>query len=243
LAEIGLKKSGLLEKISEFTKLKNFSGQSLKNLLLKAQFINGKMFVDPFDVKLNDYKANIAGSIGFDGSLDYFLKLDVPKNQIANELSQKLDAITGGAQSQAQTVQVNLRISGTYTAPQFKLEKGGTAETIKQEIAQKIAQEKEVAKEIAKETAKDIAKDAFNQLLSGKTKSDSTSVGDSTRKTNSVIQNVGETAKDKVKDAANKLFNRFGFGKKKPVVSGDTDNGAKTDTVRKEEVKADTVKE
>nr|MCU0391289.1 AsmA family protein [Thermoflexibacter sp.] len=150
LAEIGLKKSGLLEKISQFTKLKDFSGQNLKNLLLKAQFINGKMFVEPFDVKLSDYKANIAGSIGFDGSLDYFLKLDVPKNQIANELSQKLDAITGGVQSQAQTVQVNLRISGTYTAPQFKLEKGGTAETIKQEIAQKIAQEKEVAKEIAK---------------------------------------------------------------------------------------------
>jgi hypothetical protein len=111
-----------------------------------------------------------------------------------------------------------------------------------------IAQEKEVAKEIAKETAKDIAKDALNQLLGGKTKSDSTSVGDSTRKTNSVIQNVGETAKDKVKDAANKLFNRFGFGKKKQEVVGEnTNNGTKTepqpDTVRKEEVKADSVKE
>lgn len=233
IAELGLKQSGILDKISEFTKLKNFSGQNLKNLLLKAQFINGKMFIDPFDVKLNDYKANIAGSIGFDGSLDYFLKLDVPKNQIANELSQKLDAITGGAQSQSQTVQVNLRISGTYSKPQFKLEKGGTAETIKQEIAQKIAQEKEVAKEIAKETAKDIAKDALKQLLSGN-KSDSTSVGDSTRKTNSIIQGIGETSKDKVKDAANKLLNRFGFGKKKTE--------PQPDTVRKEEVKPDSTK-
>lgn len=234
IAELGLKQSGILDKISEFTKLTNLSGQNLKNLLLKAQFINGKMFIDPFDIKLSDYKANIAGSIGFDGSLDYFLKLDVPKNQIANELSQKLDAITGGAQSQSQTVQVNLRISGTYTKPQFKLEKGGTAETIKQEIAQKIAQEKEVAKEIAKETAKDIAKDALKQLLSGN-KSDSTSVGDSTKKTNSIIGGIGETSKDKVKDAANKLLNRFGFGKKKEEV--------KPDTVKKVEVKADTVKD
>lgn len=240
IAELGLKQSGILDKISEFTKLKNFSGQNLKDILLKAQFINGKMFIDPFDIKLNDYKANIAGSIGFDGSLDYFLKLDVPKNQIANELSQKLDAITGGAQSQSQTVQVNLRISGTYTKPQFKLEKGGTAETIKQEIAQKIAQEKEVAKEIAKETAKDIAKDAFNQLLKGN-RSDSTSVGDSTKKTNSIIGGIGETSKDKVKDAANKLLNRFGFGKKK-VVSEDTNNGSKADSVKKVEVKVDSVK-
>jgi hypothetical protein len=231
IAELGLKPSGLLDKISQFTKLKNFSGD-LKNLLLKAQFVNGKMFVDPFDVKLNDYKANIAGSIGFDGAIDYFLKLDVPKNQMAAELSQKLDAITGGAQSQSQTVQVNLRISGTYTSPQFKLEKGGTAEAIKQEIAQKIAQEKEVAKEIAKETVKDIAKDAFNQFLGNK--SDSTSVGDSTKKSGTVLQNVGETAKDKAKDAANKLLNRFGFGKKKEDV--------KPDTVKKVGVKADSVK-
>ncbi len=221
VAELGLKQSGLLEKISQFTKLNNFAGQ-VRDLLLKAQFVNGKMFVDPFDIKLNDYKANIAGSIGFDGSIDYFLKLDVPKNQIATELSQRLDAITGGTQSQSQTVQVNLRISGTYTNPQFRLEQGGTAEAIKQEIAQKIAQEKEVAKEVARETAKDIAKDAFNQLLTGGNKNDSTAVSDSTKRSGTVLQNIGETSKDKVREATNKLLNRFGIGRKKEEVKADS---------------------
>ncbi len=221
VVELGLKQAGLLEKISQFTKLNNLAGQ-VKDLLLKAQFVNGKMFVDPFDIKLNDYKANIAGSIGFDGSIDYFLKLDVPKNQIATELSQRLDAITGGTQSQSQTVQVNLRISGTYTNPQFKLEQGGTAEAIKQEIAQKIAQEKEVAKEVARETAKDIAKDAFNQLLTGGNKNDSTTVSDTAKRSGTVLQNIGETSKDKVREATNKLLNRFGIGKKKEEVKADS---------------------
>ncbi len=216
ILEAGLKKLEILEQISNFTgvaNLKNVSGLQLKNFNFKADLVNGKLFVAPTDLKLGGYAANIAGSASIDGAIDYLLKLTVPKNQLADRLSQELDAYLGGKQSANPNVELTLSLGGFFLKPVVKLVKGGTEAAIRQEIAARVAEEKEAAKEIAKETAKSLVTDFLKDKL--RPKNDSTSAALDTAGGTKPIPKPQE----RIKDAANKFLDRF---KKRTVPARDT---------------------
>ncbi len=147
--------------------------------------------------------------MGVDGAIDYVLKLTVPKNQLANRLSQELDAYLGGKQSANPNVELNLSLGGFFNKPVVKLLKGGTEAAIRQEIANRVAEEKQAAKEIAKETAKTVVTDFLKDKLRPKTDS-TTAVTDSTR------AQPTPKPQERLKDAANKFLDRF---KKRPAPS------------------------
>jgi AsmA-like C-terminal region len=205
ILEAGLKKLEILDQISNFTgvaNLKNPSGLRLNDFKFKADMVNGKLFIAPTDLRLGGYAANIAGSVSVDGAIDYILKLTVPKNQLANRLSQELDAYLGGKQSANPNVELNLSLGGFFNRPVVKLLKGGTEAAIRQEIANRVAEEKQAAKEIAKETAKTVVTDFLKDKLRPKTDS-TTATTDSTR------AQPTPKPQERLKDAANKFLDRF----------------------------------
>lgn len=75
-----------LDKISEVTKLKNFNNQTINNLKTKFSFENGKVAVTPFDVVLGGIKTNVAGTTSLDQSINYDLKMIIPKDKIPAEM-------------------------------------------------------------------------------------------------------------------------------------------------------------
>src|SRR5690606_6377959 len=73
VAEAALKDSKILEGITSLTKLKDANTLQLKNIAIPIAITNGVMEVQPFDVRLWDYQANVRGSAGFDGSINYLI--------------------------------------------------------------------------------------------------------------------------------------------------------------------------
>lgn len=71
-----------MEKMGEALNMSKLSSQTLKDIKTKFQFSDGKVTVKPFDVQMGKIKTNISGFTGFDQSIDYDIKMMIPKEEI-----------------------------------------------------------------------------------------------------------------------------------------------------------------
>ncbi len=83
---IVVKGMDVFKRISDKTKLKGFSSQTLKNFYTKFKVKDGKLELTPFDIKLGDYSTNVSGHSTLEKSVDYLLKMDIRKDQIPAEM-------------------------------------------------------------------------------------------------------------------------------------------------------------
>jgi hypothetical protein len=75
-----------LEELAATLKKESYAKQTLKDVYLKFKLTDGKLSVAPFDVKLGKMNANIAGYTSLDQSINYDIKLLVPKEEIPAEM-------------------------------------------------------------------------------------------------------------------------------------------------------------
>ncbi|HWB62662.1 MAG TPA: AsmA-like C-terminal region-containing protein, partial [Chitinophagales bacterium] len=69
----------MLAEITRVAKIPALQNLEVKNAWTVIKFKGGRVYVDPTDFKLsNGFNLNVSGSNGFDQSLDYDLRLDVP---------------------------------------------------------------------------------------------------------------------------------------------------------------------
>ena len=118
----------VLTKITEVTKIKSLDNLAITNASTIIKFNNGKVNVEPTDIKLGDgYKMNIQGSNGFDESIDYDVRMDVPTKNLgpASDLINKIPKIPGVNLKAPETISVTLKIGGTVTKPTVTISKVG----------------------------------------------------------------------------------------------------------------------
>lgn len=167
-----LKGNTMLNKLADVTKNEALKNPTLKNALIQAEIKNGRVNVKPFDLKAGNLVANIGGSQGMDGTLDYVMKMDVPAGQLANAASSLLGNLAGNALSGTQTVTLNFKIGGTSKDPKIvptgaSLNGGGKSspatqvkEAVKQQVEQKVDEVKKQAEEKARAEAERLKKEA-----------------------------------------------------------------------------------
>jgi hypothetical protein len=191
IAQAAIKDSKLVSGITSLTKLDDTNEVTLKDVLMTATIDGGRLNVKPFDAKVGNYKANVAGSTGADGSIDYNVKMDVPAGKLGTQFNGLVAKYTGGKNDPNSTIPLTINIGQTYNNPSFSLV---------------TAEQKEQVKEAVKETAKEEGKKAVEQAVKGTEaekvlnkvlgKSDTTKTD--TTKTTSPVKKV-EEAKDAIK--------------------------------------------
>lgn len=192
----------ILKRIVELTKLTQLNNLKLENLSVKATVANGRVIVDPFDMKVNKLKMTVGGSQGLDQSLDYTVAIDVPWTELGNAkgFAQGLLAknpIPALNKMVPDVIRLNLKVGGFFNKPEIRMgkpEAGTSGNTLKDNAKENIQQQVQQVKETAKQAIDSIkisAKQKLQDIISGK----------DTSKTN-----VGESVKDALK-------NRFGFPK------------------------------
>ncbi|MFC3880005.1 AsmA-like C-terminal region-containing protein [Algoriphagus namhaensis] len=130
VAETALRDSKVLEGITSLTRLKDANTLQLKNISIPITIENGVMDVRPFDVKLWDYQANIQGSAGFDGSMNYLINMQVPAGKFGAQANSLLATISGNAVNESTLIPIALNLSGTYNSPKIALAGGNSMETL-----------------------------------------------------------------------------------------------------------------
>lgn len=125
IADATMSGTKLTSAISSVTKLQGGGGEtqgvSLSDVLMQAEIKDGRVHLKPFDVVLNNHKTTIYGSNGIDGSLDYRMKMNVPAGIIGDALNSALSSLTGGKPAVGSTINLNLKVGGTFDDPKVGL--------------------------------------------------------------------------------------------------------------------------
>jgi flagellar biosynthesis GTPase FlhF len=84
---------------------------------LAFQIIDGRLHIDPFDIKRGEHVMTIQGSTGIDQSIDYKVKLDVPAPAVAGQAADALSKLVNRSIEEPERLNVKLNLGGTYPKP------------------------------------------------------------------------------------------------------------------------------
>lgn len=130
VSEASYQNSNLVQGITSLTRLNDTNTLQLRDLNIPIDIQNGILEVKPFNVKLWDYQANIQGSTGFDGSINYLINMQVPAGKFGAQANALLAGISGGQADENTMIPVALNLGGTYASPKVGLAGGNSIETL-----------------------------------------------------------------------------------------------------------------
>lgn len=207
LLEGVLAKFAPLEKIASVLDIDRLKSISVKDIKNTIEFANGKVLVKPFTVTVKDIAMEIAGFHGLDQSLDYAVKMKLPRsamglkgNNLVNNLIDKAKA-KGINVSNSETISLHLKVTGTISDPAVSVNLEKLAEDAKKEV-------EEQAKDFAKAKLDSATKktrdslDAVKKQAEEKAKEKLADIGIDT--THLTIKNAKDTIKERVKDTLKK---------------------------------------
>lgn len=127
-SSISLEGFDLFNKIADKTKLKSFDNQTLKNFYTNFKVKDGKIELDPFDIKMGSIPSKVSGYSTLDRNLNYDMAMNVPKEQIPAEMIKvvedamsKLQALSPKLDvgSLPDVIPVNVKVEGFYKNPKI----------------------------------------------------------------------------------------------------------------------------
>lgn len=161
-----------LDKIAQVVKINAFKNPEVKDVNLSFAFVDGRVSVQPFDVKIGPVSANIFGSHGFDETMDYVIGTTVPTSALGSQAN----AVIGGLVSQANAlganfsagseIKVDILVKGTFKDPKITPSFGGSSggasptENLKAAAEAEFNKAKEELEKKAKEEADKLKKEA-----------------------------------------------------------------------------------
>lgn len=218
-----------INKLAEKLKIKKLAKQNIQDVNFVYEFKNGRIWIEPYDVKLGGFKTRVQGSTGFDQTLDYKLDMEIPRsefgtqaNNVLNELTNKAKNATGMDVNLGDKINVVAFVKGTAVNPtietnlkeQLNATKEDVKEAIKEKVEEKIEEVKTQAKEKASEQAEKLIKDAEAKAAQLRAEA---------KKNADKIRTESKAAADKVREeakaAADKLIQEAGANPIKKVAA------------------------
>ncbi|RFS24880.1 hypothetical protein DVR12_06745 [Chitinophaga silvatica] len=194
------------------SQLKDFSLRDIKNYF---SFENGRVTVNPFKVTVNGIQMNIAGSHGFDQSLDYTLQLALPRSLMGSAGNTLVNNLASQAQSKGipinigDSVHLQVLMGGNILKPNLKTDLRESANNLKDQAATLVKNKIDTVKATVKDSLNQIKNTAVNSLkdelknqLSGKKDSGQTATN------GKPLENIGKQAGESVKGTLNNLFKK-----------------------------------
>jgi hypothetical protein len=135
-----------LQKVVNVTKLQFLDNPGLNAIRAAFKIHDGRLFVQPFDVKLAGTTLNVSGSNGFDQSLQYNLGLKVPRSMLGGEANQAIGGLISKAGkagidlSAAPEIPLAIQLGGTVTSPTVTADVGSLASSVQQGAEQAVKQ-------------------------------------------------------------------------------------------------------
>ena len=194
-AKVDPSQTPLLAQLDQQLNFVDLNDLNLKDLKTQLRFNDGQVEVAPFDFNIKGIKGRASGSHGFDMNMNYNVAMAVPAKYLGNEIGSTLAKLSS-QQQDTMTVALPVDIRGSFQNPAISLDLRQAVNNLTQRI---IASQKEDLKEKGKGILTDI--------ITGKTKTDTTATG--------VKKDSVAPQKDVVKEAAKDILGGLLGGKKK----------------------------
>jgi hypothetical protein len=181
------KTSGLLTALDNNLNFLDLTKLNLNDLKAALTFENGKVNLKPLDIKYKDIKVQLNGQHGFDQSMLYNLKFDVPAKYLGPQANALISKLTPAEASKLENIPIKANVTGSFKNPKIQTD---MKQAITNLTAQLVKQQKD--KYIDK------GKGALQNLLNGN-KPDTTKTGTTAPKSD---------IKTKAQDALKDLFGK-----------------------------------
>ncbi|MEM6841705.1 MAG: AsmA-like C-terminal region-containing protein [Bacteroidota bacterium] len=220
IADAAVQDSKLVGAVTTLTKLSNTKSVSLKDVDIRAEVRSGRVYVEPFDVNVGNFKTVIAGSNGIDGSIDYLMKMNVPAGTVGTAVNSAIAKFTGNNETIASNIILNLKVTGNYDDPKVRLagtEAGGSGkssvqaaakakvEDQAQELKKEIAQQKKEAEAEVRRKAEQAKKEAEQARLRAEQRAKEEAT-EAKQKAEEEAKEVTEEVKEEAKKKLKKIF-------------------------------------
>ncbi len=150
--QVAIKNFPPLEKMFDVTKLSLLNNPTMQALKGAFQIHDGRLFTQPFAVKLGPTTLNVSGSNGFDQSMLYNLQLQVPRSELGGAANQAIGGIISKAGqagvnlAAAPVIPLGIQVGGSVTNPTVKADVGsltsnvaqGAQQAVKEAVTQKV---------------------------------------------------------------------------------------------------------
>jgi uncharacterized protein involved in outer membrane biogenesis len=151
-----------LQRIDERFKLNKLKGENIDDIRVSFDIINGKMYLKPFDVKIDDVTAVVSGDFTIETQeMDMVMETSIPTKTLGREANQLLGSALQQAGnlglnlSSANAIPVSVTIKGTYENPNYGFKVGNPVSTggstvkdqVKQQLDDKLNEAKKQAEE------------------------------------------------------------------------------------------------
>lgn len=108
---------------------------NLNDIKAALTFDNGKVSVKPFDIKYQDIKITIGGTHGFDQTMNYNLKLDVPAKYLGNEANAFLAKMSPADAAKLQNIPINAVLTGNFSHPKVSTDMKSAVTSLASQVA------------------------------------------------------------------------------------------------------------
>lgn len=190
---INSKNSTLLTALSSNVKFIDVNKLNLNDLKAAITFKDGKVNVKPFNIKYQDIKATIGGSHGFDQSMNYNVKFDVPAKYLGSEANALIAKLSPADAAKLENLPIDAVLTGNFTNPKITTDMKSAVNNL---TSQLVKQQKE---RLVKQGTSALT-DFINK---NKKPSDTTKTATSTTK-----EETTNAVKTKAADLLNGFFNK-----------------------------------
>ena len=204
--------SGALGKLADQLKMEQYKTLILNDVNISFSFEDGKIIVEPFDIKTGNTTATVSGYNSFDQTMDYKMALSIPSSELGGGMS----ALAGGLGTLGNNLPKNILadvlITGSVTDPQVKVSLqnmlGSTKDNLKNVAKEKVEDLKKEAKKQVEDKVNEVKEDAQKKIqeqadkIRAEAQKQAQKIRDNAKKAADVVKKEGYANADKSEQEA-----------------------------------------
>jgi len=158
-----------LNKLADILKNDKFRKLEIDDTHIKYEIKDGRIYTEPFDIKMGPVTGTMSGSNGFDQTMDNVMTLKVPSSELGagdavNKLNSQASKL-GMNLKAAEFVNVDVTLKGTVDNPKVGVNLKDAVGNIVDDVKEQIKEQVEEKIEEIKDDGKKIAREQADKLL------------------------------------------------------------------------------
>ncbi|MBP7261075.1 MAG: membrane assembly protein AsmA [Bacteroidia bacterium] len=148
-----------LVKVADVLKMPQYKKLGVTNVKLNFVVKDGRVSVQPFNVKAGNINMNVLGSSGFDQTIDYKIAAKFPKSELGGAANEVIGNLTSKVNKQGvnlavkEVIDIDILMGGTVINPTIKTSMKDLANTAKDALKEEALKKKEELENKAKAEA------------------------------------------------------------------------------------------